>query len=344
MLPISVYGATGHTGRLVATELAARGHEVVLAGRDAASLDALAGELGGSAQVRVAGLDDHAALRKAADGSAVLINCAGPFSRSGEPVASAALAAGCHYLDHAAEPLHIKLLFDAFQDRARGANLVVIPGMSFYGALADLLADLLADGAPLDTVTVAYAISGWRLTTASKATAAELIGADRVLYADGVHRVAPARTTRASFAFPPPIGPRAVMADHPAGEVVTIPRHVATRAVQVLMTTDTFAEDTAFTSEDVDASTRALSSFTIAVCADGGRSGYLRGRDIYRVGAMVSVQAALRLAGGGVPAVGVLSTAGALTTAGVLSAAEAFAAEPFLRELERRELLTVELR
>lgn len=89
MLPISVYGATGHTGRLVATELAARGHDVVLAGRDSASLDALAGELGGSAQVRVAGLDDHAALRKAADGSAVLINCAGrspaPENRSHRP-------------------------------------------------------------------------------------------------------------------------------------------------------------------------------------------------------------------------------------------------------------------
>lgn len=330
-LPISVYGATGHTGRLVAAELVARGQDVVLAGRDAGALDALARDLGGSTQVRVAELDDHAALRKAAERSVVLINCAGPFSHSGEPVVSAALAAGCHYLDHAAEPRHVKHLFDAFQERARAANTVVIPGMSFYGALADLLADLLGKGARQDTVTVAYAIGGWRLTTASKATAAQLIGADRVLYTDGAHRVAPARSTPASFEFPPPVGVRSVVADYPAGEVVTIPRHVATRAVRVLMTTDTFTEETAFTSEDVDAATRARSSFTVAVHTGADRRGHLSGQDIYRAGAVVSVQAALALADASAP------------PAGVLSAAEAFPAEPFLRELERRGLFTMQL-
>ena len=45
---ITVYGATGHTGRLVATELLARGHPVVLGGRNpdalAEALRALATE------------------------------------------------------------------------------------------------------------------------------------------------------------------------------------------------------------------------------------------------------------------------------------------------------------
>ena len=31
---MAVYGATGHTGRLVAAELIARGRDVILAGRD----------------------------------------------------------------------------------------------------------------------------------------------------------------------------------------------------------------------------------------------------------------------------------------------------------------------
>ena len=60
---IAVYGATGHTGRLVAAELAARDNDIVLAGRDAGALHALADELGTSARVRVAALDDPAALR-----------------------------------------------------------------------------------------------------------------------------------------------------------------------------------------------------------------------------------------------------------------------------------------
>ncbi|MFC5826503.1 hypothetical protein [Nonomuraea insulae] len=37
-------------------------------------------------------------------------------------------------------------------------------------------------------VTVAYAISGWRMTLASKTTATQLNGADRVLYTDGTYR------------------------------------------------------------------------------------------------------------------------------------------------------------
>ena len=41
---IAVYGATGHTGRLVAAELAARDNDMVLAGRDAGALHALADE------------------------------------------------------------------------------------------------------------------------------------------------------------------------------------------------------------------------------------------------------------------------------------------------------------
>jgi short subunit dehydrogenase-like uncharacterized protein len=112
---IAVYGATGHTGRLVAAELAARDNDIVLAGRDAGALHALADELDTSVGVRVAALDDPAALRTVTENVAVMINCAGPFSRSGDPVASAAVATGCHYLDHAAEPLHIKHLFDTFQ-------------------------------------------------------------------------------------------------------------------------------------------------------------------------------------------------------------------------------------
>ena len=260
---IAVYGATGHTGRLVAAELAARDNDIVLAGRDAGALHALADELGTSARVRVAALDDPAALRTVTEDVAVVINCAGPFSRSGDPVASAALATGCHYLDHAAEPLHVKHLFDTFQARAHEAGTVMVPGVSFYGALADLLADLVTTDMPhVDMVTVAYAVSGWRMTTASKTTAAQLNGTDRVLYINGTYQVAPAGTGRASFAFPPPIGTRTVLVDYPAGEVVTIPRHVPAQSVRALMTADTFTEDAVFTSENLDPAARAQSGFT----------------------------------------------------------------------------------
>lgn len=334
--PIAVYGATGHTGRLVAAELAARHHDLVLAGRDIEALQKLADRLGTPARVQVADLADHDALQQVTKGAAVVINCAGPFSQSGPPVATAALASGCHYLDHTAEPLYVKHLFDDFQARAHAANVVMIPGMSFYGALADLLAALVTNGMPsVDAVTVAHAVSGWRMTTASKATAARLRTADRVLYDNGTYQVAPARTSPTSFTFPPPIGTRAVRADHPAGEVVTIPRHVPTRSVQVLMTNDTFTEEAVFTSENLDPAERARSEFTLVVHASSRadtRVGYLRGHDIYRVGAVTSVEAAIHLANNN-----------ALPDSGVVSAAEAFHADQLLGALQQHGLFTLTL-
>ena len=135
----------------------------------------------------------------------------------------------------------------------------MVRGVSFYGALADLLAGLVTTDMPhVDMITVAYAVSGWRMTTASKTTAAQLNGTDRVLYINGTYQVAPAGTSRASFAFPPPIGTRTVLVDYPAGEVVTIPRHVPAQSVRALMTADTFTEDAVFTSENLDPAARAI--------------------------------------------------------------------------------------
>src|SRR5262249_14186756 len=106
------------------------------------------------------------------------------------------------------------------------------------------------------------------------------------------------------------------------------------RSVEVLMTTDTFAEDGVFTSESLDAAARARSSFTVAVRATsthGTHRGHLWGHDIYRVGAIASVEAAARLAADPTP-----------PCVGVLSAAEPFAPDDFPAPLQQRGLLPID--
>ena len=221
--PIAVYGATGHTGTLVAAELSRRGHEVVLGGRSRADLDVLRDRLDTPVEVVPAALDDRAALRELTANAAVVINCAGPFATTGEPVASAAIETGTHYLDHSAEPPYVKRVFDTLAADARSAEVVVVPGMSFYGALADLLADRVAADLPVvEDLTVAYAIRGWRMTAASKATALALSGSERLQFTGGSLQVAPARTELATFAFPEPVGTQSVIVDYPGAEVLTI--------------------------------------------------------------------------------------------------------------------------
>ncbi|PSK88077.1 saccharopine dehydrogenase-like protein [Murinocardiopsis flavida] len=336
---IAIYGATGHTGRLVAGELLSRGHDVVLAGRDAAALAAMSVELADPQRVHThpAPLDDPSALRALAERAAVIVNCAGPFSITGAPVAAAAIGAGCHYIDHAVESHHVKHLFDDFQGPARDAGVVVVPGLSFYGGLGDLLASAVADGlSDIERVVVAYAVSGWRLTTAAKDTAAQLFAeTERITFSDGVQHVGYVEPRNSVFAFPPPIGPRTMIAPFPSCEIVTIPRHVAARNVDLLLTAATFEEEHVFTSEHIDTEARARSEFTVAVDAvagPAGARGRITGADLWRAAALASVEGAERLAGGEGPATG-----------GVLSSAEAFPAGPFLRTLERLGAFTVDL-
>ncbi|WP_336204226.1 saccharopine dehydrogenase NADP-binding domain-containing protein [Nonomuraea sp. LPB2021202275-12-8] len=334
--PIAIYGATGHTGRLVAAELRARGREVILAGRDGGALKALADELGG-ARVHQAALDDHAALRTLAEQASALVHCAGPFTETGRPVAQAAADAGCHYVDHGLEQHHTAWMFDAMPERAERAGIVMITAMSFYGGLGDLLAGAVAGGLTgVDRVTVAYAVTGWRLTTGARRTA-ELLFADtrRITYTDGAFQVGYVEPRNAVFPFPPPLGPRTMIAPIPSSDVVTIPRHVRARRVEAQLTAHTFEEEQAFTSEHVDAATRAGSDFTVAVqaiTAEGGAAGQVSGHDLWRASAIASVEAAVRLADGRGP-----------ENAGVFSPAEAFPAEPYLRDLERLGLFTVNL-
>ncbi|WP_338701851.1 saccharopine dehydrogenase NADP-binding domain-containing protein [Streptomyces sp. Q6] len=329
-MAIAVYGATGHTGRLVTAELLARGQDVILAGRDERGLRALAAELAAPdrVHVHVAPLDDSEALRRLARGADALNHCAGPFTTTGPPVAAAAAEAGIPYVDHAIEPHPVKHLFDAFQGTAERTGAVLIPQMSFYGGFGDLLAAAAAAGLPdVEKVTVGYAVTGWRMTRGAVSTANLLIGEiDRISYADGAQRIGPVEVRNSVFPFPPPVGPRTTIVPFPSGEVVTVPRHVPTRAVEVQLTASTFEEEQIFSSVDASPQERARTEFTVAVqvvrAGGGGRNAHVRGRDIWRAAAVASVEAVLRLTGGEGPC-----------KAGVFSPAEAFEAAGFLRTL-----------
>jgi saccharopine dehydrogenase-like NADP-dependent oxidoreductase len=332
---IAIYGANGHTGRLVAAEILSRGQEIVLAGRNDAALRAMADELG--CRAATAPLEDRASLRELAESADVLIHCAGPFSVTGEPVASAAAEAGCHYIDHAVEPHHVKRLFDTYQAPAQRTGAIMIPALSFYGGLGDLLAGAVTDGmAGIDRVTIAYAVTGWRMTTGALNTARQLFAeTERIGFSDGALQMGYVEPRNVVFPFPPPVGPRSMIAPVPFPEAVTVPRHVPAREVEAMLTAKTFEEEPVFTSEDADAEIRAQTDFTVAVQAlgeHGSRAGHLSGHDLWRAGALASVMAALRLIRGEAPA-----------KTGVLSPGEAFPAAPFLHALERLGAFTVTL-
>lgn len=324
--PIAVYGATGYTGRQMARELVRRGSRVTLAGRRSAALAALAEELGGDVDVAEVQLDDGPGLAELASRSAVVANCAGPFSESSAPLVTAAVAEGADYVDHAAEQLAAKGTLEDHDDAARDAGVALVPSLSFYSAIGVALADVLASPLqPVDDVTVAYAVDGWLMTRAAKATL-PYVGSVRWTYADGQLVQLTEQPERTAYTFPDGTGERTVIDHYPGTEPLLIPRRVATQSVRTLMTASTFEDPRIFSSEDAADEERAASSFLVSVTATRGderRVGWVKGRDIYGIGAWIAAEGAVQLAQGPVDG-----------RAGALTVADALEARSFLEALE----------
>jgi short subunit dehydrogenase-like uncharacterized protein len=351
--PVAVYGATGYTGRLVAREAQRRDMELVLCGRDPEKLQAVAGELGADVPLRAASVDDVDALRHAFGDCAAVINCAGPFTRFGEPVVKAAIESGTHYVDTTGEQLYMQRVFERFDDAARAAEVAVIPAMGFDYVPGDLICRLTGRGhEPLREVVVAYAVQGFGATRGTMHSTLESIRRGALDYRDGEWRRAGLGPVRAAFTFPEPIG-RQPMTRYPSGEVVTVPRHTRTRSVTSLITAAAFSPHPALADvipltlpgaalalrtplksmidlaidrlpEGPSPAERAKARFTIVALAraqDGTTArGIVRGSDMYGLTAVTAVHAASLLAG-------------ERTGAGVLSPASAFEPAAFLDRL-----------
>jgi short subunit dehydrogenase-like uncharacterized protein len=261
------------------------------------------------------------ALPAALGKAEAVINCAGPFAHTAQAIARAAVTAGCHYVDITAEPQVIKDLWDTHGDRAADRGVALLPGAGFYCTLSDCLAKyLVADRGRQVEMTVAYLVEGWRMTRASRQTAMDLAGKPRLVYTAGRLTTDDPGPNASRFRFPAPHGEQAVVA-YPGGEVLTIPRHVDTERVRVLMTASTFGPET-FTSEGIAPEERAKSSFLVVVAASspqGTVRAWVKGRDIYRVGALAAVEAVLRLAGGGRGKAGPLAPAQVLEAEGLFA-------------------------
>jgi len=139
MTTLMIYGAAGYTGRMVCANARAAGTEFVIGGRpqDEAKFATLASALG--VQYRLFAIDDLAGARAALTDTAALLNCAGPFLRTAEPLMKACISAGAHYLDIAAE-LDSYRLAEILDKDASAAGVMLLPGsggsVAMLGSLA----------------------------------------------------------------------------------------------------------------------------------------------------------------------------------------------------------------
>lgn len=231
---IAVYGATGFTGGLIARELKRLGAETLLAGRNRSKLEALSAQLQG-VPLRAVEADDGTGLREMLEGCSVVIACAGPFTLHGEGVVAAAADTGTHYLDTTGEQPFIRMVFDKYGKRAEETGAALVSGMGFDYLPGDMIAALTAEGmGSLEEVVVAYCVHGFAPTHGTALSGLEIMRGGDVVWADGDWRAAPRSANGGRWRFPDPIGEQRMLR-YPAGEQITVPRHIETAAVRTLL-------------------------------------------------------------------------------------------------------------
>ena len=177
-----IYGASGYTGRLIAQAAIERGLEPVLCGRDPGRLQAIAERFG--LEHRVASLEDEATLDAALDDVDALLNAAGPFSQTAQPIVEACLRTRTHYLDVTGEVDVMEALSQ--RDRAaRAREVMILPGVGFDVVPSDCLAAHVSRHAP-DATWLALGVRGLvHVTRGSYRTLVEQAGRPVRIRRDG---------------------------------------------------------------------------------------------------------------------------------------------------------------
>lgn len=183
MKTLLIYGATGYTGRMIAEQATSAGLNVVLAGRNHAKLQELASEL--KLQASVFTLDDADRLAQELQSVSVVLNCAGPFAQTAEPLMKACIQLGIHYLDITAE-INVYRLAESLNESALSSGSMLMAGVGWDVVPTDSLSVMLAQQVNTPVrLRIALQVAG-SMSRGSAISAGEIISAGLLARVNGV--------------------------------------------------------------------------------------------------------------------------------------------------------------
>jgi len=142
---LMIYGAYGYTGALIAELAVAKGLKPIIAGRDEAKTKVIADKY--QLPFQVFDLDDSTNLEKILSKVEILMNAAGPYSKTAKPMVNACLATKTHYLDVTGELAVFEWIATKDQE-AKEKGITLLPGCGFDVVPSDCLAAMLKDEMP----------------------------------------------------------------------------------------------------------------------------------------------------------------------------------------------------
>lgn len=171
---VLVYGAYGYTGRLIVDECLRHGIKPIIAGRNADKIEAFAKAKDLEFEVLDVGEEDK--LINWLSKGTVLIHCGGPFIHTARPMIEGCIKANTHYLDITGE-YQVFDLARTYDEKAKEAGLMILPGAGFDVVPSDCLAAKLKEEMPDAThLQIAFVSKGGRLSRGTAKTMIENLG------------------------------------------------------------------------------------------------------------------------------------------------------------------------
>ena len=204
-----IYGSYGYTGALITETADEAGLEPTLAGRRAEPVERQATDRG--LDHRVFSLDHPSVVASHIEEFDAVLNCAGPFSATADPLVTACIESGTDYLDITGEIGAFEATAERDRD-AEKAGVTLLPGVGFDVVPTDCLAAYLHTQLP-DAERLSLAIDG--LGTFSPGTLKSVV--------EGLSHGGAARIDGAIETVPPAWKVRKIDLGGGASTAVTIP-------------------------------------------------------------------------------------------------------------------------
>lgn len=227
---ITLIGASGTTGRLVAEQLRPTGCRVRIAARNKVKLKMLAAQLGDRFEYVRADVTTPSSLGTALESATTVINCAGPFTDLGEPVVRDCVRRGLNYLDTTGEQGFIRMVYERYGPEARKSQVALVPACAVEYALADAAAAMVAEQMQsCDEIQVAYCVHSMHASRGTKKSTIRALTSPGFWREDGEPKAI--QPTQAHRQFLIPEEGKRHGYSFPGGEVFMLPLHMQVKSV-----------------------------------------------------------------------------------------------------------------
>jgi len=180
---ILIYGANGYSGKLVVEEALRQGMKPVLAGRSESKIKSLAAAY--NLEYKVFGLENVPKIVTELEGISLVLNCAGPFSKTAKPLIEACLLNQSHYLDITGE-LDVFEMAKEYDLQAKDNEVIIMPGVGFDVVPTDCMANHLKQKLPEAThLELAFMTLGGGVSHGTMTTMVEGLGKNGAVRVNG---------------------------------------------------------------------------------------------------------------------------------------------------------------